>query len=77
MALEILSNGGEMVDRLERNNYTGREQFAVRFCASKAWNSAVKGLGFATRQELERAGFRFKAVHRTSVSTAYVLDHTR
>lgn len=75
-ALEILANGGEMVHRLERNSFTGREQFETRFCASKAWHSAVKGLGFATRQELERAGFRFKAVHRSSVSTSYTLDHS-
>jgi hypothetical protein len=36
-ALEILANGGEMVHRLERNGYTGRDQFATRFCTSAAW----------------------------------------
>lgn len=76
LALDILSNGGQMVYRLERNGYTGREQFQVRFCQSAACSSAVKGLGHATRQELERAGFRFVPYHRTSVSTAYKLDHT-
>lgn len=74
-ALEVLSNGGELQYRLERNGYTGREQFQTRFCASTAWSSAVKGLGHATRAELEKAGFRFKTAHRTSVSTHYVLDH--
>jgi hypothetical protein len=73
-ALDILSNGGELVYRLERNGYTGREQFRTRFCASKSWDSAVKGLGHATRQELEKAGFQFIATHRTSVSTCYKLD---
>lgn len=74
-ALEILANGGEMVHRLERNSYTGREQFATRFCASRAWSSAVKGLSFKTRYELEDAGFRFVQVNHTSVSTYYKLDH--
>ncbi|WP_338811189.1 hypothetical protein V2V90_23930 (plasmid) [Agrobacterium leguminum] len=74
-ALEILSNGGQIQHRLERNSYTGREQFATRFCTSSRWNSAVKGLGFATRVELENAGFRFKPDHRSSVCTAYTLDH--
>lgn len=74
-ALDILANGGEMVHRLERNSYTGREQFHTRFCASAAWSSAVKGLGHATRYELEDAGFRFRPAHHSSVSTHYVLDH--
>lgn len=74
-ALEVLSNGGEMVHRLERNSYTGREQFETRFCASAAWNSVVKGLGFATRTELEKAGFRFRIAHSSSVATHYKLAH--
>lgn len=74
-ALEVLANGGEMVHRLERNSYTGREQFQTRFCASAAWNSAVKGLGFATRTELEDAGFRFRIAHSSSVATHYKLAH--
>lgn len=74
-ALEVLANGGEMVHRLERNSYTGREQFQTRFCASAAWSSAVKGLGFATRAELEDAGFRFRIAHRSSVATHYKLAH--
>ena len=74
-ALEILANGGEMVHRLERNGYTGREQFQTRFCASASWSSAVKGLGHATRFELEDAGFAFRVAHRSSVSTHYKLAH--
>jgi hypothetical protein len=74
-ALDILANGGEIQYRLERNGYTGREQFQTRFCRTSGWSSAVKGLGHATRAELERAGFSFRAVHRTSVSTAYKMDH--
>lgn len=75
MALDVLANGGEMVHRLERNSYTGREQFETRFCASAAWSSVVKGLGFATRTELEKAGFTFRPVHSSSVATHYKLAH--
>jgi len=73
-ALDLLANGGEMVHRLERNRYTGREQFHTRFCVSAAWNGAVKGLGFKTRCELEDAGFRFRIAHSSSVATHYKLD---
>lgn len=75
-ALEVLANDGEMVHRLERNSYTGREQFQTRFCSSAAWSSAVRGIGFKTRCELEDAGFRFRLAHSTSVSSHYKLDHT-
>ena len=73
-ALDVLANGGEMVHRLERNGYTGREQFQTRFCTSADWGSVVKGLGFATRCELEKAGFHFRIAHRSSVATHYKLD---
>ena len=73
-ALEILANGGHMVHRLERNSYTGREQFHTRFCLNHAWGSAVKGLGFKTRCELEDAGFRLVAFDWSSVATRYKLD---
>jgi hypothetical protein len=72
-ALDLLANGGQMVERLERNSYTGREQFHLRFCANAGWHSAVKGLGYATRRELEAAGFSFRIHHSTSVSTSYKL----
>lgn len=71
-ALEILSNGGELTYLLERNSYTGREQFQTRF---KIHGGAVKGLGQATRAELEKAGFRFKTVHRYSTGEIMKLDH--
>ena len=71
-ALDVLSNGGEMTHLLERNSFTGREQFQTRF---KIRGGAVKGLGFATRSELERAGFRFKVAHSYSTGTIYKLDH--
>lgn len=74
-ALDLLANGGEMVHRLERNSYTGREQFQTRFCAGAGWSSVVKGLGFKTRCELEAAGFRFRRARSSSVATHYVLDH--
>lgn len=75
-ALEILANGGKIQYRLERNSYTGREQFQTRFCYGSSWNSVAKGLGHATRAELEKAGFRFKPNHRSSVCTEYTLDHS-
>jgi len=71
-ALDVLSNGGVVSHRLERNAFTGREQFQTRFCLRGA---VVKGLGFATHKELEASGFRFKQVYRSSVSTEYKLDH--
>lgn len=74
-ALELLANGGVIQYRLERNGYTGREQFQTRFCRSSRWNDVVKGLGHATRHELEGAGFRFKPNFRSSVCTEYTLDH--
>lgn len=74
-ALDILSNGGEIQHRLERNSYTGREQFQTRFTTSTAWHGVVKGLGLATRLELEKAGIALKVAHRSSVCTSYTLDH--
>ena len=71
-ALDVLANGGELTYLLERNNYTGREQFQTRF---KINGSAVKGLGHATRRELEASGFRFKTVHRYSTGEIMKLDH--
>ena len=69
-ALDVLADGGQVVHRLERNGYTGREQFATRFVIN---GGVVKGLGFKTRCELEDAGFLFVAVNSTSVSTYYKL----
>lgn len=71
-ALDILANGGELTYLLERNSFTGREQFQTRF---KIHGGAVKGLGHATRRELESAGLRFKVVHRYSTGEIMKLDH--
>jgi hypothetical protein len=69
-ALDLLKTGGEVVHRLERNAYNGREQFQTRFVLR---GQVVRGLGFATRYELEEAGFRLCRVRSTSVSTYYRL----
>ena len=74
-ALDLLANGGVMSYRLERNHFTGRDQFQTRFCATTSWDSAAKGLGTKTKFELQDAGFRFKVAYSSSVSTHYVLDH--
>lgn len=70
-ALDLLANGGRMVERLERNGYTGREQFQTRFVIE---GNVVRGLGIKTKFELQDAGFRFKTVNSTSVSTYYTLN---
>jgi hypothetical protein len=57
LALEVLANGGRFVNRLERNSYTGREQFHMRLCSSQAWHSVVSGIGHATFCELDKLGF--------------------
>lgn len=74
-ALDILANGGLMVERLERNGYTGREQWETRFCANGT-AGVVRGLGVKTKFELRDAGFSFVPTNSTSVSTYYKLNHT-
>lgn len=69
-ALDLFANGGQMVHRLERNSYTGREHFQTRFMID---GRAVAGLGIKTKFELEDAGFQFRTVNRTTVSTYYKL----
>jgi hypothetical protein len=71
-ALDLLADGGEIVHRLERDPYTRRDQFHTRFVRG---GQVVRGLGFQTRRELESAGFRFRPVHSTSVSTYFKLEH--
>lgn len=56
-ALEVLADGGRFVNRLERNSYTGREQFHMRLQRSAAWSSTVPGFGHATFHELMTLGF--------------------
>jgi hypothetical protein len=54
-ALEILANGGRFIRQLERNGYTGREQFQYR-CTFKAapYGDFARGIGFAAFCELQR-----------------------
>ena len=56
LALEILADGGKFRYGLERNSYTGREQFTWRLRAANGCN--VKGVGGAAFREIEKAGFR-------------------
>jgi hypothetical protein len=67
-ALAVLAAGGEFVQRLERNSYTGREQWAYRL--KEVSGSTVRGIGFATFSELRS---KLVSGHRTSVSTYYKL----
>lgn len=53
-ALEVLSNGGEFKYALERNSFTGREQFQWRLIAANG--GKVAGMGHATYHELNNAG---------------------
>lgn len=68
-ALAILDDGGKFVERLERNTYTGREQFRTRLL--NASGSIVRGIGSATRHELN--GILVTLRGGTSVSTYYGL----
>lgn len=73
-ALEVLANGGRFVNRLERNSYTGHEQFHRRLLANKSWNSVVSGVGHAAFYELNKAGFLIYAPGEwTSVTEVYKL----
>lgn len=69
-ALEILERGGKFVVRLERDNYTGREQFRTRLLTN---GFVVKGIGSATRHELE--GMLRVLNGGTTVSTYYGLPY--
>lgn len=72
-ALELFANGGMLGEILERNSYTGREQFQTRFFTAN--HGQVRGLGVKTKFELENAGFHFSLAHSTSVSSYYKLSH--
>ena len=73
-ALDVLADGGRFVNRLERNSYTGREQFCRRLLTSRSWNSVVPGIGAAAFHELDRAGFlEYAAGEWTSVTEVYKL----
>jgi hypothetical protein len=72
-ALEVLSNGGRFVKRLERNSYTGRDQFQTRLLATGAYSSVVRGVGMSAFDELDKLGMLVHANESTSVSTNYKL----
>ena len=67
-AVALMKSGAQFAKRLERDGYTGREQWKTRLVHN---GSAVKGYGAATFRELgnmiEPAGYG------TSVSSYYAL----
>ncbi len=74
-ALDILADGGSFRYGLERNSYTGREQFAWRL--QTAGGSRVHGVGGAAYRELTGKGFAFKrtAAGFTGSAAYFHLDH--
>lgn len=73
-ALDVLADGGRFVNRLERNSYTGREQFHRRLLATRSWSSVVPGVGGAAFHELDKAGFlEYAAGEWSSVTEVYKL----
>jgi len=70
-ALDVLADGGQFVYRLERNSFTGREQFARHLLNSDGYK--VGGIGNAAFYELDKADFIAVAGGGTSVSTYYKL----
>jgi uncharacterized protein YjhX (UPF0386 family) len=69
-ALDVLADGGKFVCRLERNGYTGREQFAYRLLKDEG--HVVRGIGLAAFYEIKDK-FLTMCEHNTSVSTYYQL----
>jgi hypothetical protein len=72
-ALNILADGGSFRYALERNNYTGREQFQWHLLGARG--GRISGIGGATFRELESKGFAFRRVANgfTGSSTSYYL----
>ena len=70
-ALDVLADGGQFVHRLERNSYTGRDQFQYRLLKG---GTVQKGIGMAAFYELDKAGLIAMAGGGTSVSTYYKLN---
>ena len=68
-ALNLLKDGGYMVERLERDSYTNKEQFKTRFMDNKM--NIIKGLGVKTKFELEDNNINFSIWNTTSVSSYY------
>jgi len=57
-ALDVLADGGSFRYGLERNGYTGREQFQWRLKGQNG--GTIKGIGGATYNELVKNGFTFR-----------------
>lgn len=75
LALDVLADGGRFVNRLERNSYTGREQFHMRLQRSSSWGSVVPGVGHAAFRELMDLGLLVRDfVGGSSVSEPYKLS---
>jgi hypothetical protein len=72
-ALNVLADGGSFRYGLERNSYTGREQFQWRLRAANGCN--VSGIGGAAYRELSALGFAFRseAAGFTGIATYYYL----
>lgn len=64
-ALDVLADGGRIRHGLERNAYTGREQFEYRL---QIRGANVRGFGLATFYELQEAGLLTSAGAGTSVA---------
>ena len=74
-ALDILADGGQFKYALERNSYTGREQFQWRLLAARG--GRVPGIGGAAFHELEDKGFAFRRVANGFMgsSSSYYLNN--
>ncbi len=72
-ALNMLAEGEEVRYASGVSLYTEREQFKAR--RKSASRRKVRGIGFATMDELRREGM-IVPVHHTSVSTYYRLKPT-
>jgi hypothetical protein len=72
-ALDVLADGGRFRYGLERNSYTGREQFQWRL--EHARGGRVHGVGGAAYRELCSKGFAFRseAAGFTGIATYYYL----
>ena len=73
-ALDVLADGGRFDYALERNGYTGREQFQYRLRAHDG--STVKGISGTTFRELRAAGFIGQATRNgfTGSSSSYCIN---
>ena len=71
LALEVLGDGGEFRHGLERNTFTGREQFTYRL--RNFAGVIVRGVGLRAFHELSGNGF-LRAAHSTSSATYYKLN---